>query len=79
MKHIKMFVNHLNLSLPLGPDIDTPGKVCKETIKDAEDWIKENKQVVSKYDIQAQADVTLSTYIVTVIVRYNLKTKNKVR
>lgn len=77
-KHIKAFANHLNPSLPLGPNMDTPAKVCKETIKDAKDWIKKNKKLFSDYNINAHVETTNTTYFFTVIVSYNLKTKKKI-
>lgn len=78
-KNVKAFANHLNPSSPLGPDMDTPAKVCNETIKDAKDWIKENKKLFSGYILNAHVGTTNLTYFFTVIVNYNLKTKKKAK
>lgn len=77
MKHVKIFASYLNLSSPLIPDLDTPGKICNEIVKDVDEWIKKKRKIISNYTIETNVGVTTSFYIVTISVYYSIRKKKK--
>ena len=66
-----------NLSSPLIPDLNTPEKICKEVVKDAEEWIRKKKNIISNHCIETKVGVTASFYVVTISVYYNTNKKKR--